>query len=279
MNEGEETTGLDSKGQTEIPKDDGLFVASLAKGLRILECFHGRRQPLNLTEITALARIGKSAAQRAVTTLHAIGYLQRDEQTKCYKLSPKVLALCWDYLSASNIVEVAMPLVRQLSEGFGETANLLERVGEQLVVVGRSPGKQALTINVGIGTTYPLISTAPGLVLLAFSDRLSASALIRSAEHKAWTRFTVTDPNELLIWLDRIRDEGYAVADQLMHEGEISIAAPIFVGSNNYAAAAINVSVPNSRWTREAVESQLVPAVLDIAKKISAEVGASDSLQ
>ena len=105
-------------------KEDNLFVASLAKGIRVLECFRNRRQGLTLTEIAALSQIGKSAAQRAVVTLHTIGYPSKDERSKTYKLAPKVLTLCWDYLSNSDLSDTAMPLVRQLSETFGETVNL-----------------------------------------------------------------------------------------------------------------------------------------------------------
>lgn len=256
-------------------REDGLFVASLAKGMKILESFRSQRRGLSLTEITATAGIGKSAAQRAVSTLHSIGYLTRDEHTKTYSLSPKVLTLCWDYLSGSSLSDAAIPFLRELGEKFGETVNLSERVDDQLVVVGRMPGKQVLTINVGIGTRAPLISTAPGLVMLAFGDRQQTTAFIRKAEIIPWTSQTVTDRDRIAKWLEQIRRDGFAVARQLMHEGEISIAAPIFRGTSETAIAAINLSAPLGRWNDDAVRDELVPSVVRAAFGISSALARS----
>lgn len=256
-------------------RDDGLFVASLAKGMKVLESFSSQRRGLSLTEITGTAKIGKSAAQRAVSTLHSIGYLTRDEYTKTYRLSPKVLTLCWDYLSGSNLSDAAMPFLRELGEKFGETVNLSERVADQLVVVGRMPGKQVLTINVGIGTRAPLISTAPGLVMLAFGDRREAAAFLQKAEIISWTSQTVTDRDRIAEWLEQIRQDGFAVASQLMHEGEISIAAPIFKGTSETVVGAINLSAPLSRWSDAAVQEKLVPSVVRTAFGISSALARS----
>ncbi|WP_374834384.1 IclR family transcriptional regulator [Paenochrobactrum pullorum] len=250
-------------------KENDLFVASLAKGFLVLECFRNQREGLTLTEITVQSKIGKSAAQRAVATLHKIGYLAKNERTKTYRLSPKILTLCWDYLSGSDLSSTAMPFVRQLSERFGETVNLSERIDDQLVVIGRSPGKQVLTINVGIGTRYPLISTAPGLVLLAFSPESQMKEFIEAVDLVRWTDHTVMDKAQLSDWIGQIRMEGFAIANQQMHEGEISMAAPIMLNDSTDAIAVINMSVPTSRWNFEDAHSELAPAVAQTACSIS----------
>lgn len=261
-------TGTDGLVEND-KKENDLFVASLAKGFLVLECFRNQREGLTLTEITAQSRIGKSAAQRAVATLHKIGYLAKNERTKTYKLSPKILTLCWDYLSASDLSGTAMPFVRELSERFGETVNLSERIDDQLVVIGRSPGKQVLTINVGIGTRYPLISTAPGLVLLAFSPEKQMSDFVDTIELVRWTEHTVMDKAQLKDWINQIRRDGYAIANQQMHEGEVSMAAPIMLNDSTDAIAVINMSVPTSRWSFENARSELAPAVAQTACSIS----------
>lgn len=137
-----------------------------------------------------------------------------------------------------------MPFLRELGERFRETVNLSERMDDQLVVVGRMPGKQVLTINVGIGTRAPLISAEPGLAMLAFGDRKETTAFIRKAEIVRWTSQTVTDRDRIAEWLEQIHRDGFAVASQLMHEVEISIAAPIFQGTSETVVAAINPSAP-----------------------------------
>lgn len=263
---------MDIRSENGHERDDTLFVASLAKGMRVLECFHSRRQGLSLTEITNLAGIGKSATQRAVVTLHRIGYLSRDERSKMYRLSPRILAICGDYLAGSELVEFASPLIQELSESFGETVNLSQRLDDQLVVVARQSSRHALSISVGIGTRYPLVSTAPGLVMLAFDDQEATTDFVRKAKLVAWTASTVVDPEALLAWIRKIRADGFAVARELMHDGEISVAAPVFGGVDGRLVGAINMGVPTSRWTDEAALKTLVPAAVETARRISDEL-------
>ncbi|QDZ12715.1 IclR family transcriptional regulator [Devosia ginsengisoli] len=255
---------------TFAPKDDGLFVASLAKGFRVLESFHGRRRRLTLKEIAELAQIGMSATQRAVSTLTTLGYLAKDEQTRTYRLTPKTLALCWEYLSNSDLHDVALPIIRGLAERFGETVNLSERLNNELVVVGRAPGRHAVPVNVGIGTRYPLVSTAPGLAILAYSDPTATKEFIDTTTIIPWTKHTITSKAEVLAEIDRIRVNGFAVGSQLMHDGHVSIAAPILDSFSGSAIAAINLSAYLERWTQIDVMSTLVPAVREAANSISA---------
>jgi DNA-binding IclR family transcriptional regulator len=256
--------------------DHNLFVASLAKGLQVLECFKGAQKELSLTEIVKRTDIGIGAAQRAVFTLQATGYLLKDEHSRLYRLAPKVLALSRSYLSASNIADIAVPYMRELSDVWGETVNLSEATDDNIVVIARIPGRQVLTINVGIGTVYPMLSTAPGLILLAFQHFDEAETIINRAKLHAWTQHTPTNKVQLLDWVKEMRADGHAVGNQLMHEGELSIAAPVFGGNAGKTCAALNLSAPLSRWTIEDAREKLVPAVVETAKKISQAMAAQN---
>ncbi|MGN6098506.1 MAG: IclR family transcriptional regulator domain-containing protein, partial [Bosea sp. (in: a-proteobacteria)] len=72
--------------------------------------------------------------------------------------------------------------------------------------------------------------------------------------------------------LRTIRVRGYSVAEEQCYLGEISAAAPILNGSG-YPVAALNVSVPTSRWSVDTVAKELVPIIVETAAAISQAQG------
>ncbi|MBS7700387.1 MULTISPECIES: IclR family transcriptional regulator C-terminal domain-containing protein [unclassified Chelatococcus] len=263
--------GNDSGSDDGDNREDGLFVASLAKGLKVLECFADSRDGLNLTEIAASTDIGKSAVQRAVATLHSLGYLRKDERGKIYRLSPKILGLSRNYLAGSDLVEAAMPVLRRCNSETDETVNLTELDGHEVVCVARIPGRQVVAININVGSRLPVYATAPGLMILASSDPQEAAHVLEACDIRSYTKQTVTHIPDLQRWLVEIRKDGYVIADQLMFEGEYSVAAPIF-GPRKRVVAAINISAPTSRWSFHDLRSKIVPIVTEAARQITTAI-------
>lgn len=264
----EETGEKQSDGRDS---DDTLFVASLAKGLKVLECFEGGKARLSLTEIDARANIGKSAAQRAVHTLFKLGYLGRDESAKRYRLSPKLLSLISSYSFGQDLLEAGLPEMKRCHEETGETVNITERDGTEMVCIARIPGRHAVTIYIGVGWRVPAFATGPGLVALAHEPPDAARRLLEASDRVAYTKQTVTDVDALMRWLTEIRSDGYVIADQLLNEGEYSLAAPIFDSEQKYVAS-FNISLPVSRWSLHDLRGKMVPLVTETARRITANL-------
>jgi IclR family transcriptional regulator, pca regulon regulatory protein len=64
------------------------------------------------------------------------------------------------------------------------------------------------------------------------------------------------------------RQDGYSYADQEYYRGDINVAAPV-LGVDGWAIAAINISVPVSRWSVEEARRELAPHVIETARAIS----------
>jgi IclR family pca regulon transcriptional regulator len=73
--------------------------------------------------------------------------------------------------------------------------------------------------------------------------------------------------------LDRIQRQGYAINDQELAAGIRSVAAPVR-GSERKVIAAINISVPSARASRQEMEEILAPMVIQTARQISLALGA-----
>ena len=251
-----------------------LFVGSLEKGLQILRVFDRERRDMGLSEIVEASGLDKSTVQRFTFTLHALGFLRKDEATRKYTLSPRVLELGFTYLQTDRLLEYATPLLYDANRRCGETLNITELVDTEVVYVARAPGRHVISVDIFLGMRVPAYACAPGRAILAFLDEKAAAAIIDRSTLRKFTPKTIASRAGVLRELKTVRSSGYAIAEEQCYLGEISIAAPIFNGQGQ-PMAALNASVPNSRWTADRVRDELSPLVLETARAISLAQGAA----
>src|SRR4051794_21696079 len=83
------------------------YVASLERGLRVLQTFSREHSQLTLSEVATLTKLSPATARRSLHTLELLGYVGRTGRK--FLLRPKVLALGAGYLSAINAEVVLQP--------------------------------------------------------------------------------------------------------------------------------------------------------------------------
>jgi IclR family pca regulon transcriptional regulator len=258
------------------PRQSPLFVRSLEKGLKVLSAYDASHRRLGLGEVARRTGLSKSAAQRFTHTLHALGYLRQDKETRAYGLSPQVLALGFAYLRSDELVTRATPHLLDANKRCEETVNLTEPDGLQIVYVARVPSRHVVSVDVVLGTRLPMFCTAPGRAILAYLPEDEARDLIDRSKRVQWTPHTVTDREALMRILEDVRQRGYCIAEQETYLGDMSIAAPV-LDSAGRPVAAVNIAVPTTRWSQADCRRQLVPTVLETARVISAEIGAGQA--
>jgi IclR family pca regulon transcriptional regulator len=86
----------------------------------------------------------------------------------------------------------------------------------------------------------------------------------------------VTDPGQLREIVRGVSRQGFAIVDQELEEGLRAIAAPIR-GASGSVTAAINVSAHASRVSRERMRTDLLPALLETADRIEADLRSQGS--
>jgi IclR family pca regulon transcriptional regulator len=217
--------------------------------------------------------MGKSTAYRFVHTLEQLGYLVRDPETRRYRPGVKVLRLGFTALSGLGLRQIAQPYLKALSAQTGETSNMTVRDGAEVVYIARYSTQQIIAINLSVGSRLPVYCTSMGkaqLIDLAADD---LRALLGEGPYPALGPNTLTTLGALLAELERVRQQGYAVNDEELAAGMRSVAAPVR-NSDGEIVAAINVSVPGARVSRQELETVLAPLVVDAARHIGLAVGA-----
>lgn len=257
-----------SRAESAGPARSSLFVGSTEKAFRVLHVFDGPRRFMTLADIARAANLDRSAAQRLVYTLESLGYLKRIEGTRNYGLTAKVLQFSHSYLKANELIDKASPYLLDMSRNLGETCNLHELDGHEVVFVARFPGRHLIHIDFVIGSRLPAYFTASGIAILAALPEAERQDLLKRTRLEALTPYTITDPGQLLEQVDLAAKRGYSIQINQSVMGDISVAAPI-IDEHGRAVAAVNISVPTTRWTTERAEAELVQHVHVAATSIS----------
>ncbi|MGI4981963.1 MAG: IclR family transcriptional regulator [Janthinobacterium lividum] len=250
------------------PARSSLFVASTEKAFQVMHAFDGPNRHMTLGDIARASGLDRSATQRVVYTLETLGYLQRIPESRLYGLTPKVLQFSYNYVRANELIDKASPYLLDISRRLGETTNLHELDGHQVVFVARFPGQHLVNIDIVVGSRLPAMFTASGIAIMSRLSEERCREILARTPLERITPYTETDPEKLLERVRKVARRGYAVIENETVLGDISVAAPV-TDHSGIGVAAINISVPTSRWSLERVEADLAKHVQVAATSIS----------
>jgi DNA-binding IclR family transcriptional regulator len=260
--------------KTRRPPKEGespLFMGSVAKCFQVLEALNTAGRAVGLTELARLASLDRSGVQRITHTLRVLGYLRQDAATKAFRLSGRMLEFGHTVLATNQLRERVQPHLEALNKRTGETVNLMELEGQEIVYVARFPSLHAVSVDLHVGSRLPAFCTAAGRAILSHMDPAEALAHLKAARRTAMTRFTVTDVAALREALATAREQGYALNNQEAFIGDISVAASL-LDRRGQPLGAVNIAVPTPRWLLEDVLQKLVPQVLKTVAAVNREL-------
>lgn len=248
------------------------YVESLARGLAVLSSFTVENPALSLTDISQRLQLNKTTTYRLLSTLEALGYLQRDEQTKLYRPALEILRLGFVVLSGMEVRQVAAPYLRQLVDEVEETVNLVVLDHHEVVYIDRVGSKHLVSIYRPVGSRLPAYCTSTGKALLAFLPPDKLEAALAATPWVRYTDKTLVTPDALKENLALVRSRGFADSyGELMPE-LCAVAAPIR-RYDGQVVAAVNISMLTNRTTYENLIHQFGPRVVQTARQISSGLG------
>lgn len=248
--------------------NDALYVASVAKAFRVLEAFANTITDLSLVELAEQTGMDKSACQRFAHTLWKLGYLDKDEKTRRFRLGKPILDLAFYYLRSNALVELATPALVDLRNSCGERANLSLFDGTTTIYVIRQQTKREYFDGSLIGRRIPVFCTAGGRSILAQLPSDEVNSILDQSDLQQRTPRTITDKQELLKEIRKAAKKGYGVAIEETHLGEITVGAPIMDG-NGRPVAALHIAASTSDWSAEEFERRFAPLVMETAQTLS----------
>jgi len=243
------------------------YVASLAKGLDVLQAFSRERPELTLSEVAEATGITPAAARRALLTLQDLGFVTSYKRN--FLLTPRVLRLSGAYLSSVNMQEVLQQYLQDASDATGDSSSVAVLDGIEVLYLASVPVKRNYQLTPSIGTRYPAYCTALGRALLAWSpEEVIDEAL--SGELPKLTAKTETDPARLRDMFAKFREQGIAGAEDELAYGVVSVAMPI-LDRSGFAIAAVNCSTTPARTDL----SEMYASRFDILERTRSQINAA----
>ena len=245
------------------PRD---HVSSLARGLDVLRAFNRTRRKMTLSEVAAETDNTRAGARRILLTLVHEGYAIADG--KLFDLTPQVLELGYSVLSSKGAWDIARPFIDHLSEQLRESSSAAVLDKFDVVYVSGAQYHRVLSVGITIGARFPAHFTATGRVLLAAQPEEQWPAIVHALPQTKLTERTVTDRSQFREILETVRAQGWALVDQEMEIGLITIAVPLRNSAGGLVGA-INVSVPTVRMTSADMQGHVLPRLLETAASIA----------
>ncbi len=250
------------------PESSTLYVQSLATGIAVLDAFTAERASMSLPEIAAAAGITRSAAQRFAFTLEALGLLNKDPVSKRYSLSSRTLDSGCRYLESHALLDRANPFLLELNRNAGETVNLAEPAGQDMIYIGRFPSPLRLLVHMPVGRRIPMYCSSTGRVYLAGLSDDEAYEALAASDRVKYTANTLTDVDALMAQVREAREQGYAYCKEEYYRGDLALAVPVH-DLNGRVVAGLQLSVSAAKWTVKRALSRFIPMMQETARQIS----------
>lgn len=247
------------------------MVQSVDRALEILEHLKQSPNGLGITDLSRKLGVAKSTVHRLITTLEGHRYVKKISPQGTYQLGLKFLEMNHIVVERLDIIELAHPILDELTKNTLEIAHLGMLDDYELIYIDKVETNSTIRIYSQTGRRAPMHCTGIGKALLAFFPEQKLERFLQQSELTKFTPHTFSDQNLLKNELSLIRDQGYSLDNEEHEESIRCVAAPIFnhLGEVRYA---ISVTGPSNRMSDQRMDV-IIPIVKEAAEKISRQIG------
>lgn len=228
-------------------------ATSLQRGLDVLEVLAGRPEGATLREITDELALPGASVLRIVRTLVELSYLSRDDRTKRYFMTNRLLSLGQPRTPSRGFTESAFPAMRRVRNATGETTQLCCLNGVEMVVIEQLLSVHPFKYSADLGARCPCYSCAPGKAIVAFLPDDERDEVVEKIQFKRFTETTISSRKAFRQELAQIRELGFAVDRAEGMAGIHCVAAPI-LDRHGHSVGAITIAAPMSRIPEDEFE-------------------------
>jgi DNA-binding IclR family transcriptional regulator len=197
--------------------------------LRILRSFDG---PATLSDVAREAGMPPSKVHRYLASFIYAGLAVQKERSGRYDLGPEAAELGVAAISRNNFVVRAAEGLEELTQTTGQAAFLAVWSNSGPTVVRMERGPHLTTTSIGLGSTFPLLTSATGRVFLTYLPRQQLMPRLQLEIDRAATsgiRWPDLNPDlgSVEALMKKIRRERIAHVDGRYIPGLVAISSAI----------------------------------------------------
>lgn len=223
---------------------------------------------LSFSDVVSNLQLPKSTVSRLLMTMESEGLLERDPDSRLYRIGKLLLAISSHYLS-TPLVDATSPYMTQLSQLTQCTGYVSMLEGRDIMVMRMFPGRTYLQVVTPAGSLLPAHETSIGRAILArYSDEE-----VRERYHGVYQVNSANSPKSIDLLLERlaeIRESGLSFANNETLQGISSLATSVFNKHRNELIG-LGLSFPSpaeGKGIPEGIKESLIAVTRKVAEKL-----------
>lgn len=202
-------------------------IQSVDRALNIVELISESERGLTLAQISEQMDLPKSTVHGLLQTLRDHRYISQNKDNGRYTMGMHLFELGTKVAKSWDIRDAAKPAMRWLSKEFGETVHLGCEDNGEVLYLDKIAADSLITIVSDIGARLPMHCSGIGKALLAHKSEYEVKRYIAQNGLIPLTGRTITDQDEFLKELEKIREQGFSLDDGEIMEGLRCVGVPI----------------------------------------------------
>jgi IclR family acetate operon transcriptional repressor len=196
-----------------------------------------------VSDLARKAGVSKATAYATLQTLLARGFVaDRDSgPSRRYRLGMELARLGDRAASSSSMADIALPLLRKLTDATGRPARLAVLEDGAAVVIGRVDAPGIVQFRAHLGRREHAHTSGVGKALLATLPREQVETIAALTKLPRRTARSITTLDALFADLARVRARGWSVDDEEDADGVLCVGASVH-GVGGGCVGAISVT-------------------------------------
>jgi len=211
-------------------------MKSLDKVFKIIELLRVNPE-LGLKDLSGKLEINKSTTYRMLSSLAKHNYIEKNTETKKYKLSIKFAEIGYQVIQNLDIIVAAKELIDELNKVTKVTIHLAKLIGNEVVYIDKRESLSPIRLSSQIGRVVLWHCTGVGKAILAYQPKEFQERIIKSLDFHVYTENTISNREDFIKELEMIKKTGYATDREENQKNVGCIAAPIYDHAKNVVAS------------------------------------------
>lgn len=256
----------------------GVYISlsslqSLDRALDMLSLIHANGGKMSVSSIAEIMNLHRSTVHRTLTTMYQKDFLSKDPKTGLYTIGNKALVLGFSAANNLPLATTARPYMAFLAEKYNNSVSLSVIEGSNVFVIGNYSGYYTTTFYSLHDDPLNCEAYRPAVAhcMLAYNCQLKScnkaiQIYLSKVSNSRFKDNFFTNIDDLVTYLKKVKNDGYAYESGEYHFDELCYCAPIL--NNGKAIATLSIYGHKS-YLNKFHKQDIIKDLLDISKTIS----------
>lgn len=243
--------------------------SSVERALNIITILADSNKPIPFNELLEITGISKSTLYRLLTILQKEQFVEKVDDLG-WRTSKQVLRMGLKELEKLDLKKESKKYMLELAESTLSYVQLGVLVNEKVMYVDHVTQETPLSIYTGLGTLLAINQSAIGMVIASGLPENEIDYIIKEGGLPKKTDKTISDKEKFIEYLAQVKEQGYAIDDEMYSNGIYCIGAPI-LDRNRNVIAGVGISGIKRDFTMQEWESKIhftKKAAMDISENL-----------